>query len=140
MNRKLVLLNTLLAGLLIWLGMQLRDRWVESREREQAAMGRAAKAAAVTAPPAVPGVEIAQPAAYIDVAQRMLFSKDRDPNVLLDPPPAPPAAPPEKPVPPLPSYYGQMSLGEPVILLAAERAAQKLPRGGKRGRLQDRGL
>jgi hypothetical protein len=70
-------------------------------------------------------VNPAVPAEYIDVAQRMLFSKDRDPNVLIEPPAPPPPPPPEKPVPPLPSYYGQMSIGEPVILMSIDRAPQK---------------
>lgn len=132
MNRKIVMLNLLLLGLLVWLGMQLRAGWLEAKAREQAALARAAKPGQVVPPPGVPQVEPTPATSYIDVAQRMLFSKDRDPSVLLDPPPPPPAPPPEKPVPPLPSYYGQMSFGEPVIVLATEKIAQKSYRVGEK--------
>ncbi|MEO5923488.1 MAG: hypothetical protein ABIR70_06650 [Bryobacteraceae bacterium] len=125
MNRKIVVLNVLLLALLVWLGMQLRASWLEAKAREAAVLARGAKPGQQVAPPAVPGVDPAVPAEYIDVAQRMLFSKDRDPNILIDPPAPPPPPPPEKPVPPLPSYYGQMSIGEPVIILSTDRNPQK---------------
>jgi hypothetical protein len=132
MNRKIVVLNLLLLGLLIWLGMQLRASWLESKAREQAALARAAKPEQVVVPPSAPEVDPASPASYIDVAQRMLFSKDRDPSVLLAPPPAPPPPPPEKPVPPLPSYFGQMSFGEPIIVLSSDKIPQKSYRVGEK--------
>jgi hypothetical protein len=131
MSRKIVALNVLLLALLIWLGMQFRTRWLESKARESAALARAAKPAELVTPPAVPTVDPASPAEYIDVAQRMLFSKDRDPNVIVDAPPPPPPPPPEKPVPPLPSYYGQMNLAEPVIVLSTDRIPQKSYRIGE---------
>jgi hypothetical protein len=130
MSRKIIALNVLLAALLIWLGMQFRTRWLESKARESAALARAAKPGQLVTPPAVPAVDPASPAEYIDVAQRMLFSKDRDPSVIVDAPPPPPPPPPPKPVPPLPSYYGQMNLGEPVILLSTDRIPQKSFRVG----------
>ncbi len=131
MNRKIVLLNVLLLSLLIWLGIQLRANWMESKAREEAALARTATPGQQVAPPSVPNVDPASPSEYIDVAQRMLFSKDRDPNVIIDVvPPAPP--PPEKPVPSLPKYYGQMSFGEPVILLSTERTPQKSYRVGEK--------
>jgi hypothetical protein len=52
----------------------------------------------------------------------MLFAKDRNPNVPVEPPPPPPVKP---PLPPLPAYYGQMTLGDPVVLLAANNGEQK---------------
>jgi hypothetical protein len=124
-NRKIVFLNVLLLAILVWLGLQLRASWLESKAREAAVLARTAKPGQPMPPPSVPGVNPAVPAEYIDVAQRMLFSKDRDSNVIIEPPPPPPPPPAEKPVPPLPSYYGQMSIGEPVILLSVDRAPQK---------------
>jgi len=129
LNRKIVLLNVLLLSLLIWLGMRLRANWMESKAREDAALARTATPGQQVAPPSVPMVDPASPAEYIDVAQRMLFSKDRDPNVIIDVVPPPPP-PPEKPVPTLPKYYGQMNFGEPVILLSTERTPQKSYRAG----------
>ena len=129
MNRKIVLLNVLLLALLIWLGMQLRQSWLESKAREQAALARTATPSPQVAPPSVPAVNPAAAVEYIDVAQRMLFSKDRDPNVIIDVVPPPPP-PPEKPVPPLPKYYGQMDFGEPVIVLSTDKTPQKSYRAG----------
>lgn len=134
MNRKLVVLNVLLAALLVWLGVQIRAAWMESKAREAAALQRQAKPATPATPPPVAGVEPVQAANYQDVAQRTLFSQDRDSTVILEPPPTPPPPPPpppEKPVPPLPSYHGQMSFGAaPVILLSTEKLPQKSYRQG----------
>jgi hypothetical protein len=130
LNRKLVFLNVVLLALLIWLGIRLRESWLESKAREDAALARAAKPGQQVAPPSVPTVAPASAAEYIDVAQRMLFSKDRDPNVLIDAPPPPPPPPPEPPVPTLPKYYGQMSFDEPVILLSTVGSQQKSFRVG----------
>ena len=129
MSRKIIFLNVLLLALLIWLGVRLRESWLESKARETAALARNAVPGEQVAPPKVPAVDPASPADYIDVAQRMLFSKDRDPNVIIDVV-APPPPPPEKPVPPLPQYYGQMSFGEPVILLSTQKLPQKSYRAG----------
>src|ERR1019366_640365 len=75
---------------------------------------------AVLAPPSLPGVQAAAPAEYIDVANKMLFSKDRNPIVVVEPPkPAP-----EPVMPALPSYSGQMSIGEPVIFLSVAKDVQ----------------
>ena len=50
----------------------------------------------------------------------MLFSKDRNPIVVVEPPkPAP-----EPVMPALPSYSGQMAIGEPVIFLSVAKDVQ----------------
>ena len=61
------------------------------------------------------------PAEYLDVAQKMLFSKDRNPNVIVEPE----KPKPEPPMPALPSYYGQMTLFDPVVFLALGAGGQK---------------
>jgi hypothetical protein len=69
-------------------------------------------------------------AEYLEVAQKMLFSKDRNPNVILPPPPAPP---PEPPMPPLPAYHGQMAIGDPVVFLSVgANGAQKSYKTGEK--------
>src|SRR5262249_47742245 len=69
------------------------------------------------------------PGEYNDVAQKMLFAKDRNPNVVIAPPPPPPPPP---PMPALPTYFGQMAIGEPVVLLAAApNGEQKSYRAGE---------
>lgn len=122
MNRRLVVLNLALlalAGGLIW---TLRANWLAAQARERAVLQRKIAAKTVLAPPALPGVKTVAPAEYIDVAGKMLFSKDRNPTVVVEPPkPAP-----EPVMPALPSYHGQMAIGEPVILLSASaNAAQR---------------
>jgi hypothetical protein len=119
LNRRLVLLNLALlalAGALLWI---LRVNWIEAKARERVVLQRKVAAKAVLAPPALPGVKAVAPAEYIDVAGKMLFSKDRNPTVVVEPPkPAP-----EPVMPALPSYHGQMAIGEPVILLSASANA-----------------
>ena len=119
MNRRLVLLNLALlalAGALVW---TLRTNWIQAKARERAVLQRKVAAKAVLPPPALPGVKAVAPAEYIDVAGKMLFSKDRNPTVVVEPPkPAP-----EPVMPALPNYHGQMAIGEPVILLSASATA-----------------
>jgi hypothetical protein len=57
-------------------------------------------------------------AAYNEIAQRMLFSKDRNPVVVVEtvPPPPPP------PMPPLPTLLGVMNLGEGPVVILSEKA------------------
>jgi len=105
-----------LAGALVW---TLRTNWIQAKARERAVLQRKVAAKAVLPPPALPGVKAVAPAEYIDVAGKMLFSKDRNPTVVVEPPkPAP-----EPVMPALPNYHGQMAIGEPVILLSASATA-----------------
>jgi hypothetical protein len=105
-----------LAGALVW---TLRANWIEAKARERAVLQRKVAAKAVLAPPALPAVKAVAPAEYIDVAGKMLFSQDRNPTVVVEPPkPAP-----EPVMPALPSYHGQMAFAEPVILLSASSTA-----------------
>lgn len=128
MNRRLVLLNLALlalAGALVW---TLRTNWLAAQARERAVLQRKVAAKAVLAPPALPGVKTVAPAEYIDVAGKMLFSKDRNPTVVVE---APKPAP-EPVMPALPSYHGQMAFDEPVILLStSSNAAQRSYHAGE---------
>lgn len=123
MSRKIVLLNfalLALSGLLFWL---LRLKWIEAHAHERASLAKPAQPGAVVPPPPVPAVKPVTPADYIDVAQKTLFSEDRNPNIVAD---APKPPPPPKPMPALPSYYGQMAFGgDPVVLLALKSGEQK---------------
>lgn len=123
MNRRMILfLNLALLALAGALGWLLRNHWLESAARQNATLSRPAQAKAVMPPPPLPPVKSVAPAEYIEVAEKMLFSKDRNPTVVLEPPPPAPAPP---PMPALPSYHGQMDFGEPVILLSADKLPQK---------------
>ena len=124
MNRKILALNLALLALLGMLGWMLRAHWRETRARELATLSKAARKIEVLPPPSPVPPEAAVPANYLDVAQRTLFSKDRNPNVIVEVVP-PPAPPPEVPTPPRPFYFGQMGFGEPVALLSVEKGGQK---------------
>ena len=49
----------------------------------------------------------------------MLFAKDRNPTVIIDPPPPPPPPP---PMPPLPVSYGMVDIGTGPTAILAEKA------------------
>jgi hypothetical protein len=130
MNRKILILNLALLAMLGTLGWMLRAHWRETRAQELATLAKAAHGSAQIAPPAPRPPEPVVPANYIEVAQKTLFSKDRNPNVIIEPPPPPPAPKPEEPPPPRPEYYGQMGLGEPVAFFGTEKGGQKGFRAG----------
>jgi hypothetical protein len=129
LNRKLILLNLVLIALAGWLFWTLRARRIELRMRERAVLNQKAHAAPVLPPPQTSPPRPVTPAEYIDVAQKMLFTKDRNPTVIIEPPPRKP----DPPMPPLPSYHGQMAIGEPVVFLSADsNSAQKSYRAGEK--------
>ena len=122
MNRKALLLDLALLALAAVLAWQIRVRWLEGQARERAIFTTAARKMAVSPLPPMMALKMVIAGEYIEVAQKMLFAKDRNPNVPIEPPPPPPVKP---PLPALPSYYGQMSFGDPVVLLASNGGAQK---------------
>jgi hypothetical protein len=111
LNRRIILLNLALlalTGALIWL---LRTHWSEARSRETKVLTQRVPAKSVLAPPPPPPVRPVAPSEYLDVAQKMLFSKDRNPtgeSSKRRPGPEPPCRRPE--------YHGQMAIGEPRLL------------------------
>ena len=124
MTRKLIALDLLLLVALVALAWQLRSEWTGENAREQAFRekiihpGPAQPLAALSKPGPVTG------ATYASVAEKNLFSKDRNPNVIIEPE----APPKEKPVPPLPVARGVMLWeGAPATIVLSEKAggAQK---------------
>lgn len=124
MNRKILALNIALIALLAVIGWMIRSRWQQARAQQVSILTKAPGKVAVLPPPSSVPPEPAIPANYLDVAQKTLFSKDRNPNVIVETKPAPPP-PPEEPPPARPFYYGQMNLGEPVAFLSLEKGGQK---------------
>lgn len=125
MSRKLILLNLVLAALVGATGWQLRKNWQQARERDRALMAK--RVVPVPAPP-VAAPQPAQPveaAGYVEVAQKMLFAKDRNPDVLIE-------ATPPKPVPAFPQAYGVIDFGAgaTAILSAKPGDPQKRYRAG----------
>ncbi len=119
MRGRLLLLNLLLLAGCVAAAMRLRTLR-EAHERRQRDFLRTtvdpppAPVLALPAPP--PQIS---PAAYIEVAQKLLLSRDRNPDVIIEV-----SAP--KPVPPLPRYYGVMNFGDgPRVILAPQGKPQK---------------
>jgi hypothetical protein len=129
MNRRLLFLNLILLVAVAALVWAVRTRWTEAQNRERAVLQRRAVAQPTVPPQALPPPTPAQPTAYVNVAQQMLFSSDRNPNVILPPPP-PPA--PEKKMPPLPAVHGSINaFGEHAVLLSLNNAQPKTFRAGQ---------
>jgi hypothetical protein len=118
LKRRLLLLNVVLLLLAALAGWQLRREYLAARERESAVLKRTLKPA--PAPPAGKPQARAPvaPGSYLDIAQKLLFSKDRN-SVVVEEPPAPP---PPKPVPPMPVFHGMMNLGDGPIAILSEKA------------------
>ncbi len=110
----MLIVDLLLLAALVLALVQVRGRWLEARKREAVVLGRRVKP--VPPPAFVPlsRERPAAPAAYNEIAQKMLFSKDRNPTVVVEP--APPPI-----MPPLPALYGVLNLGDgPAAIMAAK--------------------
>lgn len=119
MKGRLLVLNLLLLAGCAAAAWRLKAMHEERARRQEAFLKEPAPPA--PAPPlSLPAPAPQTPAAnYLAVAQRLLFSKDRNPDVVVEV-----AAP--KPVPPLPLYYGLMNFGEgPRVILAVQGKGQK---------------
>jgi hypothetical protein len=109
---RLLILNLILLGLIALAGSKLRSNWMEARAREQAFLRM--RLPAVPAPQVlIPPPPAPVPAAdYIDIATRLLLSRDRNPSVFVEQ-----VKP--KPMPPLPRFHGVMNFGEgPSVILS----------------------
>jgi hypothetical protein len=118
-NRKLILLNAVLALVVVYGGVQLRDAYRAAKAREAAL--RAVRFPPSPAPPFVPLPNDAPvlPSGYKDVAIENLFHPSRNPDVPVELPPPPPPPP---PMPALPGYHGQMNLdGDGPMALLVEK-------------------
>ena len=119
MKRKLWLLNILLVAAIALAGWQLRKEAHELRARERATLNRRPP---VPPPPAAlpaPPPPTVTAASYLKIADEMLFSKDRNSKVIVDPPKPPD---PPKPLPPLPVVHGVMDIGDGPIVMMSEKA------------------
>lgn len=126
MNRKIIFLNVVLLALAGWLFWMLRVKWLELHQHEHTVLALSPRVRKLMYPPSPPLSKPIAATDYNEVAQKMLFAKDRNPNVIVDPPPPPPPAPPPPPMPPLPAYYGTIALfGDPVVLLSLPKGPQK---------------
>lgn len=128
--KRLMLWNLLLAVCASAGIYELHRQWTTTRAQEEALITRKPKTPKVDAP--VPPAKPApfQAVAYTEVAQKTLFSKDRNPD--LPPPPPPAAPPPPPPMPPLPHLFGVLGLPSgPVAIMSVKAGdAQKKVHAG----------
>ncbi len=115
MKKKLLLLDLALAATVVVLAMQVRDKWLEAQKRSEVMFHQKLKSFPPPPHSPLPEVPSVTAASYSAVAMKYLFSADRNPTVIVEPPK-------EKPMPPLPVYYGMMSLsdGATVIMSAKQ--------------------
>jgi hypothetical protein len=115
---KLIALNAGLALGLVLIIWQGRVRWNEAQAERRANLNLPVKR--VTPPPMVPALKpvAVQAAKYAEVATKNLFSKDRNPTVVVEAPKV--EAP--KVMPPLPVVYGVMTLPSGTQAVMSERA------------------
>ncbi|HTS27413.1 MAG TPA: hypothetical protein VMH81_16160 [Bryobacteraceae bacterium] len=107
MNRKLLLLDLVLVGVVAWMGIQFRNEWRAARAREAAAIEGRPKPLPnppFTPLPAEPPV---MASGYVNIPDKMLWDRSRNSTVVVEVPPPPPP----KPMPALPVYHGMMTLG-----------------------------
>jgi hypothetical protein len=114
--RLLDLALLIVAGLLGW---QLRREWVDSHARTLALLHGTLPPSKVLAPAPLDKVDPLSAASYLEIALKNLFSQDRNPNVVVDPP----KPEPEKPPPPFPVAHGVMLWdGVPPTIVLSEKA------------------
>lgn len=116
MKRRLLLANLVLIALSVAAAVHLRREWMDANARQQAILQRKVKPGAPPPMTPLPPAESVKAAGYSEIAQKTLFSKDRNPTVVIEPP----APPPPKPVPALPLFHGLVDLGEGPMAIMSE--------------------
>src|SRR5258708_4174288 len=102
---------------------QLRKESQDFHARERVTLGK--KPPVPAPPPPLPAstAPAVTASSYLDIAQKMLWSHDRNSQVVVDPP-KPPAPP--KPLPTLPSVFGVMNIGDgPVVMMSDKPGARQ---------------
>ena len=127
MTRRLFYLNAVLMLGIITLGLRLKSLYEEARERETIVRLSQERKLVYKPGAPTPQVQAVNTASYSDVAIRMLFSRDRNPTVIIEEKPKLPDPPP----PPLPKAHGVMMLDPPRIILTAKMSeGQKIYKAG----------
>ena len=112
-----ILLNLLLVAGIGLAGWQARVRWDEARAARISALNAKVKAGAMPPLAPEPRPEAPRAATYVDVATNNLFSKDRNPTVVIEPV----KVEQPKPMPPLPVIYGVLGLPSGIRAMIAEK-------------------
>lgn len=121
MKTRLRILNLFLliaCGLVVW---QVRANHLDMKSREEKTFAPRAKADAAEEVKVAPVPAAPPPSSYVEVATRMLFAQDRNPNVVEEKKPEPEP----KKMPPTPILYGVINFGDGPIAMLSEDAAGK---------------
>ncbi len=121
MKPKFAALNLALLAGITAVGWQAKIRWDEAQARQNAVVQVKVKPVNLPQPAPAAPPEAAPAVKYADVAKKNLFSKDRDPNVVIE---APKEVEKPKPMPKLPVVYGVMGLPSGVKAVMAERQGE----------------
>jgi hypothetical protein len=116
LKHKLWVLNGVLVGVIAYAGVQFRDQWRSTHDREKAVLSVKVKPGPPPLFSALPVLPPVTASSYAQVAMRTLFDPSRNPNVVVETPPPPP--PPVMPA--LPLCYGVMNLGDGAGAILAE--------------------
>jgi hypothetical protein len=119
LKHKLLLINFLLIALVAASGSVLRQKWLDAHAHEESVLKRQPPPVPPLTIAPIPAVPPAAPGPYIDVAQKLLTARDRNPNIFIEPPKPPPPPP---AMPALPFQYGYMDFGSGATVLLAEKA------------------
>ena len=119
MKRKLWLFNILLIAAIALAGWSLRKEAREYRARERALLDKHPPIPPAPAQPPITPAPTVTGAAYLDIAQKMLLARDRNSQIIVDPPKPPD---PPKPLPPLPSVHGVMDIGDGPVVMMSEQS------------------
>ena len=124
---RLFLLNVLLLAGIAMATLKLLELRDETARREEMVHAGAPKLPQAKGTSAVPPPERTVAANYLDIATRLLFSKDRNPTVIIAPPPV-------KQIPAFPLAYGVLMMADPPIIMMAPKKGdgQKGYRAGER--------
>lgn len=122
MKKQLLVLNLVLIALASAAAWKFRQEWLRDRARSVSVLGKSEVASAAV-PPLVqlPAPQPVTAASYEDIAQKMLFSRDRNPDVEIEEK----AAPPPKPMPKLPTFYGVLAIGDSVTAILSEKVGAR---------------
>ncbi|MBI2687915.1 MAG: hypothetical protein HYX27_16525 [Acidobacteria bacterium] len=114
---RLFLLNVLLLGGIAMASMKLMELREETARREAMVHASAPVLPKAKGTTAVPAPDRTVAANYLDIAARLLFSKDRNPTVIIAPPPV-------MQTPALPMAYGVLMIADPPIIMMAAKKGE----------------
>jgi hypothetical protein len=120
LKTKLIALNVVLVAGISILAWQVNASWKQAAAERAANLNVRVKPVTVAPAAPQPKPEGATPAQYAQVAEKNLFSSDRNPTVVIEPEKK--EAP--KPMPSLPLVYGVMGLPSGVKAIMAEKPGQ----------------